>query len=1390
MADIIRQDIIEIGFDADYQELIKLNKEIEELKKQLGGGVGDEEFDKLKDSMKDSTKESKKFHTKLKDLAKTSLDKLKNGLKGISTKLTDIGKRAAGAAFNGLKRLAGISFRALTIGLGATATAIGGLVKGAVSAYANYEQLFGGVETLLGAKGAKSVEEYAKMTGKSVDKAKGEYDKLMESQNLVMKNANNAYKTAGLSANAYMETVTGFSASLLQSVKGDTVEAAKLADMAISDMSDNANKMGTSMESIQYAYQGFAKQNYTMLDNLKLGYGGTKTEMARLVKDAAGMKDIQKELGITVDANSMSYGNIVKAIHIVQKKMDIMGTTEKEASQTITGSMNAMKAAWGNLLPALIQGGDQFDQCVDNLVESIVGKDGVGGVINNLKPAISKALSGAGRLIEELAPILEKEFPTLVDELLPPLIKAATSLLAGLIKALPSIVKSFAKEIPDILKEIGQAIVDTFGKEFPALKTFGESLMTNAQKIAKAVPYLIGAFVGFKVLKSVLPFVMGLFSKGSKGGGEKGGFLGNLGKDISELGKTKAGELAKGVANMAIIFGGFALLTGVFALIAPLLAELGDPKTTALMIAIIGELGLVSGALAYFAGIVGKVPVSTVAKGLANMAIMLAGMSALFLLVGAVSLIDFDLGRIAKITLIIGLLGTMGAVLSVFAGIVGLIPVPVVALGLANMAIIIAGMSALFLLIGATSLLKFDLARITKIIGIIALLGTVGATLSVFAGIVGMIPIPIVLAGLANIALVLGGMTALIVAFGKLSQVKGINEFISTGGELLANIFNVIGKIGGSLIGGLGEGISKSLPTIGENIGQFGKNISPLFDAIKGVDMGGVGAFFTSIVGLLGIATGKDIIDGIKSFFGGGEGEPPLVKLGTELTNFATNAQGFFKTIGAIPAESFPKATELFKSLAEIKNLPKADKKGNTAISAIANDLSTFNEKTSSFFTAVTGYDTEKVKALWESLKGANDISKDMSKKVNSDIDDIVSKITELPKKMGDALKQNSDALSDGMVQMWKDAVKASVAPVNKVIEAANWILKEFGSKKQALTWKPYASGTDGHKGGNALVNDGRGAELVQMPNGNTFIPNGRNVFLPNAPVGMKVLPAESTAQLMGKSSPTFNYADGTGKVDIWSFYDNGKGLVDAVTKNISYKGMSGFAKAVGQGMVSTFKGEMAAWVNKLFEEEGGKSLASYIPALGVGQWRSTVIRALKMEGHYSEANVKRTLYQMQTESGGNPRAINLWDKNAKNGTPSKGLMQVIDPTFRAYARSGFNKNIYDPLSNILASVRYATSRYGSLEKAYRGVGYSKGVGTVKMPTQASTVNLSYTPDGDSGYYSSSVESNTYAPQFVVHIHGTNDDRGTARKVKRWVKEAWDEVLSDMDSKYPQVQRV
>lgn len=168
---------------------------------------------------------------------------------------------------SGFKSGVGKLTKVATAGLAAASAAIGKLGKDALQAYGDYEQLVGGVETLFGA-GGQSLEEYAKSVGKTTDKAKAEYDKLMKAQDVVIKNADNAYKTAGLSANEYMETVTSFSASLLQSVGGDTVKAAKAADLAITDMADNANKMGTSMESIQNAYQGFAKQNYTMLDNL------------------------------------------------------------------------------------------------------------------------------------------------------------------------------------------------------------------------------------------------------------------------------------------------------------------------------------------------------------------------------------------------------------------------------------------------------------------------------------------------------------------------------------------------------------------------------------------------------------------------------------------------------------------------------------------------------------------------------------------------------------------------------------------------------------------------------------------------------------------------------------------------------------------------------------------------------------------------------------------------------------------------------------------------------------------------------------------------------------------------------------------------------------------
>lgn len=1490
MADVIREDIVKVGWDIDSDPLFQLQKEIDNLKKQLSGGLGDDAFDDLKDSVDDSN---------------SSMGKAKRTAEELKRKLSDLGKKGAIAAFNGLKKVASISFKALTVGIGAAATAVGALVTNASSAYAEYEQLVGGVDTLF--KGA------------SKD---------------VQKNANDAYKTAGISANKYMETVTSFSASMIQSVGGDTKKAAQLSDMAIRDMSDNANKMGTSMDSIMETYQSLARGNYMMLDNLKLGYGGTKEELKRLIKDAS-------KLDKSVDANSLSYANIAKAIHAVQQEMGITGTTSKEAEGTITGSLASVKATWQNLMPALIQGGDVFDKALDNFIQSTKGFG------NNIIPTVRKALVGVGNLVEGLAPIIEKEFPTLVDELLPPLLKAGTSLLKAFIKALPSLIKTVIRELPDIFKQLGGAIGEAFG-EIPILSSIGKFFSENGEKITKFIPVivgLVGAFMLFNKIKSIGSIFSGLFG-GSKGGadGAKGGMFGGL----ANLAKMKTTSILKGMANLAIIIGGFTVLAIALMAVSPYLADIGDTASIIKMIAIIGVLGVVGGVLTKFAGIAGNMPISTALKGIANMAIIFTGMTALFLLVNAVSNIPFDFGRVASVIAIIGLLGTIATVLTVFGGIVGLIPISIVATGLANMAIIMAGMSALFLLIGATSMIDFDYKKIMKIIGIIALLGTVGSILTVFAGIIGLVPIPVVLAGLANIALVLGGMTALIIAYGALAKVKGLTEFIEKGGELLAKLFNIIGKIAGSLIGGFGEGVTSSLPTIGKNLSDFATSIKPMFSAFSGVDMSGVGDFFEAMGkfmltmaggNVLSFLTGKpdfsglakglntlatsegvkkffnmvnsieegafnkgklffECIDGVSNLpnvgglaemFGGKNDFSGVAKgLGTLATegvknffamvagmeqvafdnaklffecmddvkalpnsgglsemfggknDFSGVAKGltdlsgegvknFFAMVASFDESTFTKTTALFKSLSDINNVGGKEgfweKLGNlfggeeekkSPLTTVAEGLSSFANKTKEFFAQVNSLNIEKLNGLWNSLKGAETLSADISKAVDDNIADIVTKISNLPTKMGDALKNAGQPLADSFVEVWKEAVKASVKPVNKLLDGANHILKEFGSKKSVIEWQPYAKGTDGHKGGNALVNDGRGAELVQMPNGNAFIPKGRNVFIPNAPIGMRVLSAENTANLMGRNSPTFRYKDGIGDIDIWSYYDNAKGLVDKLVENISYEGMNGFASSIGKSMVSTFAGEMPAWVKKLFEENG-QSIASYVSSKGVTQWLPTVVRALKMEGQYNLLNVARTLFQMKTESGGNPMAINLWDSNAKKGIPSKGLMQVIDPTFRAYARKGFDKNIYDPLSNILASIRYAVSRYGSLARAYRGKGYENGgIATspsifgengaeMAIPLKASKrkrglslwaktgemFGLGYSPENDSGNYASSVvEYNTYSPQLSFVIEGSNDDRTLERRIKRVAKKAIVDMIDEIERNNPKTREV
>lgn len=1439
---VIRHDVIQIDIDTDSKGLESVLKMLDEMKEQLTGGV-DDGLDNLKKSVKGAgnedgierlandtkklTDNADKATKAVKKTANTDTSKLRSGLQKVGNQLSTIGKKAAGVAYTGLKKMAGISFKALAAGLAGAATAVAALVGKSVSAYADYEQYVGGVETLF-----------------------------KDNAGTVQKFANDAYKTAGLSANEYMDTVTSFSASLITSLGGDTKKAANYANTAIVDMSDNANKMGTDMGSIQDAYQGFAKQNYTMLDNLKLGYGGTQEEMKRLIKDAS-------KLDKSVDANSMSFSNIVKAIHAVQENMDITGTTAKEADKTISGSLSSLKSAWNNLLPSLIQGGDSFDQCVDNLVESaLTFKD-------NIMPAVEKALSGLGTLIEKLAPTIEKHFPVLVDELLPPLIKAATALLKGLIKALPSIIKTIIRELPEVIKQLGQAIAEAFGTEFPALDKIGGAIAEKASAIAKFIPYLVGFVALYKIIKKV----SGLFGKAPGGAGDGNG--GGITGVFEGLAKANTKTILKGIGNLTIILASITALTAVMMKLAPKIASLGDMKSFAKVITAITAMGLVGAALAWLSGKVGNIPVSTVALGLANMAIVLAGLGAL---------------------------------------------------------------TAVFLWLAPKIAELGDLKSLLKVAKVMVILGVVGTALSVFAGIAGMIPIPVVLAGLANIALVLGGVTALIVAYGALAQVPGFNDFINKGGELLAKVFNIIGKCVGSIIGGVGEGITNSLPKIGANLTAFARSLKPMFEIFAGADMSGIGSFFSSFGSFMLKMAGNDIL----SFFTGGT---DLGALGTQLSAFAdgsatffnkiagipetgfkngkllfdtlagmkslpkeggvvgwfsgdvnyaniasglkqlsservigffsavsklkeqgfTNAKslfstlaglkklpkeggvvgwfsgnvnytniatglgqlssekivGFFKMVSQFDKTTFTNTTALFKALANIDSLPKSGgllswANGDTKLADIADDLKYFAETATDFFTQVNSLKVGNLNALWKSLSKSESVTRHVSEVIDDKISDIVKKISELPVKMGEGLEKSGNSLAESLAKIWKDAVIASVNPVNKVISGANWILKQFGSDKKVVPWQPYAKGTDGHKGGNALVNDGNGAELVQMPNGKAFIPNGKNVFLPNAPKGMKVLTAEQTAKLMGRHSPTFRYAKGTDDVDIWEYADNSKGLINAVMKKfVNYDGVKGYAKDMSKGMVSTVSDEMPKWADKLIDEVG--SLANYTPSGGVKQWKSTVIRALKMEGQYNAANVAKTLYQMQTESGGNPRAINLWDSNAKKGTPSKGLMQVINPTFKSYARAGFNKNVYDPLSNILASIRYAKSRYGSLARAYQGHGYANG-GLVNKPgwigednkkemviplsaskrqraldlwgQTGSMLGVSYTPESDSVARASSVEYNSYSPSFELTISGTSDDRAMARKVKKWIAEAMDEAFDSMERKSTRLQEI
>lgn len=454
------------AFDVDNDSQKKLAAQSDVLNRQLEVqqqrlGEVQKALDYAKANYSENSSEVQRWQQALNN-ATTDVNRTKKQLNELETGVENVGDAMDGAGqktsvFGDVLK-ANLLGSAIVSGIKAVASGIKSLISGAIEGYGEYEQLVGGVETLFGS-----------------------------SADTVIKNAENAYKTAGLSANAYMETVTSFSASLLQSMGNDTEAAAKKADQALTDMSDNANKMGTDMQSIQNAYQGFAKQNYTMLDNLKLGYGGTKEEMQRLIDDANALNAAQ---GNYTNYSIESYADIVDAIHTVQTEMGITGTTALEASTTVEGSISSIKAAYQNFVTGL---GDQ-NADIGALTEELI--QSAGNVAKNVLPVIESVVKNIAETVREQGPDMITRFVAYATEKLPEVLKLGVQLIVSLVKGL-------AQNLPELLRgtlALVDTIISAFLDSLPDIIEIGKDIVRGLWEGIKAMASWIGekvsGFVG------------------------------------------------------------------------------------------------------------------------------------------------------------------------------------------------------------------------------------------------------------------------------------------------------------------------------------------------------------------------------------------------------------------------------------------------------------------------------------------------------------------------------------------------------------------------------------------------------------------------------------------------------------------------------------------------------------------------------------------------------------------------------------------------------------------------------------------------------------------------------------------------------------------------------
>lgn len=445
-------------------------------------------------------------------VAKISLDskQFNSGLKSASSEVSDFASSMS-SKLGGATKFVANAFKVVGAAVGAGAVAVTALAKQSVSSYAEYEQLIGGVKKLYGNMG-QSLNDYASQNGGVTQEVIAQWQNLEKAQNDVLQNANKAYLTAGMSANDYITNVTGFSAALINSLGGDTIKAAELADTAMKDIADNANTFGKyTVNELAGVYQALARGNYQTLDNLQLGFAGTKTGMEALIKKANELAIAQGKSG---DLQIDSYADIVQAIHLVQESMNITGTTQDEAAKTISGSLNMTKAAWDNLITGLANGNKDVGMLVDSVVEA------ASTFAENVIPVAETALTGIATLVEKVAPMIAEKLPSVIDTVLPSILSAATTLVTSLgtalISNIPLLVDVAVQMINDFVNYLidNEAEMQTSATELT--NALVDGLVQMIPSLATAAGLIVGGLVTYvinnlpQILNAGIQLLLGL----------------------------------------------------------------------------------------------------------------------------------------------------------------------------------------------------------------------------------------------------------------------------------------------------------------------------------------------------------------------------------------------------------------------------------------------------------------------------------------------------------------------------------------------------------------------------------------------------------------------------------------------------------------------------------------------------------------------------------------------------------------------------------------------------------------------------------------------------------------------------------------------------------------